>query len=170
MGAQIYSRITGLEVVGPDDYTCGTAHQPTDPWWQRRVSLWWGMCSLTVSYVLADVLSAFLTVPLFSLVLSLRNQAPMWRKEMVGHSSFCSCRLEVMKLKDCDGLDRLRRLGCQSLFRVCVQESTRHPACHRCPCRRSGCQLLRSVFLWQCLCCHGTRVCSCSMIFTRFRP
>ncbi|KIJ54220.1 hypothetical protein M422DRAFT_153810 [Sphaerobolus stellatus SS14] len=66
IGVVIYSRITGLQVVGPDDYTCKSFHDPHGPWWQRPVPLWW----------------AFLTVPLFSLGLSLRNQAPIWRKEM----------------------------------------------------------------------------------------
>ncbi|KAF8495064.1 hypothetical protein JB92DRAFT_2748208 [Gautieria morchelliformis] len=74
MGADVYSRMTGLSVVGPDDFTCGSSHKSDGPWWQRTVSIWW----------------AFLCVPLYSLFLSLRNQAPLWRKELAV-TIFISC-------------------------------------------------------------------------------
>ncbi|GJJ13472.1 hypothetical protein Clacol_007726 [Clathrus columnatus] len=67
IGAQVFTQMTNLQVVGPDDFLCDTAHEPGAPWWNRKPSLWW----------------AFLTVPLYSLALSLLNQAPLWRKEML---------------------------------------------------------------------------------------
>ncbi|KAF8529752.1 DUF1212-domain-containing protein [Hysterangium stoloniferum] len=67
IGSEFYSRMTGLRVVGPDDYLCGSVHHAADPWWQREVPLWW----------------AFLTVPLYSFSLSLRNHASVCNKEML---------------------------------------------------------------------------------------
>lgn len=65
IGAQVFTRITHRPVIGPDDFLCSAAHQPTDPWWQRKPSPFW----------------SFLTVPLFSLALSLHNHAPAFKKE-----------------------------------------------------------------------------------------
>ncbi|KAF8553122.1 DUF1212-domain-containing protein [Imleria badia] len=67
IGAQIYQRILGRSIIGPIDYTCVDSHDPAGPWWQRTPSLWW----------------AFLTVPMYSLFLSLRLMAPWWKKEMI---------------------------------------------------------------------------------------
>ena len=53
MGADVYSRTTGLSVVGPDDYRCGSTHQADGPWWQRTVPIRWGefpSCSLVPTH------------------------------------------------------------------------------------------------------------------------
>ena len=71
IGAEVYQRIPGQSVIGPIDYTCVDSHDPAGPWWQRTPSLWW----------------AFLTVPMYSLFLSLRLMAPWWKKEMVSARS-----------------------------------------------------------------------------------
>ena len=68
IGAELYEKIIGQGVVGPTDYACLTSHDPAGPWWQQTPSQWW----------------AFLTVPMYSLFLSLRLMAPWWKKEMVG--------------------------------------------------------------------------------------
>ncbi|PCH39674.1 DUF1212-domain-containing protein, partial [Wolfiporia cocos MD-104 SS10] len=65
IGATAYSKITQHRLAGADDLTCQSSHHPDGPWYQQTPSLWW----------------AFLTVPLYSLSLSLRNQAPYYRKE-----------------------------------------------------------------------------------------
>jgi len=66
IGAELYERMLGRTIVGPTDYVCVKSHDPTGPWWQQTPSLWW----------------AFLTVPMYSLFLSMRLMAPWWRKEM----------------------------------------------------------------------------------------
>ncbi|KAJ7892271.1 hypothetical protein B0H14DRAFT_3428032 [Mycena olivaceomarginata] len=43
------------------------SHDANRPWWPRTKSLYW----------------AFLTVPIYSLFLSMRNQVPGWNKEMI---------------------------------------------------------------------------------------
>ncbi|KAJ7058039.1 DUF1212-domain-containing protein [Mycena amicta] len=67
IGAEAYEKITSHEIVGNTDYTCGINHHAHGPWWQRTPSLHW----------------AFLTVPMYSLFLSMRNHAPWRRREMV---------------------------------------------------------------------------------------
>ncbi|KAI0773058.1 DUF1212-domain-containing protein [Trametes elegans] len=66
IGATAYSKMTHQTLAGSDDLTCGLSHDPSGPWWQKTPSLWW----------------AFLTVPLYSLFLSLRNHAPYKHKEL----------------------------------------------------------------------------------------
>ncbi|KDQ51772.1 hypothetical protein JAAARDRAFT_40801 [Jaapia argillacea MUCL 33604] len=66
IGAEIYQTMTGQRVLGPEDYSCAISHNPNGPWWQVTPSLWW----------------AFLTVPMYSFFLSLRNQAPWNRREL----------------------------------------------------------------------------------------
>ncbi|KAI0064971.1 DUF1212-domain-containing protein [Artomyces pyxidatus] len=66
IGAEAYEKMTGNEIVGPEDYSCMESHS-NQPWYQSTPSLWW----------------AFLTVPAYSLFLSLRNHAPWDRKELV---------------------------------------------------------------------------------------
>ncbi|KAF7297301.1 hypothetical protein MIND_00963300 [Mycena indigotica] len=66
IGAEAYHKITGHEIVGSTDYACRINHRADGPWWQRTPSLHW----------------AFLTVPMYSLFLSLRNHAPWRRREM----------------------------------------------------------------------------------------
>ncbi|KAF9810817.1 hypothetical protein IEO21_06797 [Rhodonia placenta] len=65
IGATAYSKITHHPLAGANDLTCNNSHDPNGPWYQQTPSLWW----------------AFLTVPLYSLSLSLRNQAPTNRYE-----------------------------------------------------------------------------------------
>lgn len=65
MGAQIFEMITSTKVVAPEDYECSVSHHADGPWYQRTPSKYW----------------AFLTVPMFSTFLSLKNQAPWNRKE-----------------------------------------------------------------------------------------
>ncbi|EGN92570.1 hypothetical protein SERLA73DRAFT_65511, partial [Serpula lacrymans var. lacrymans S7.3] len=67
MGAEMYQKMVGKTVVGATDYSCVESHDPLGPWWQRTAGLYW----------------AFLTVPMYSFFLSLRNQAPIFRKEFV---------------------------------------------------------------------------------------
>lgn len=67
IGGELYEKIVGQSIIGPTDYACIHSHDPTGPWWQQTPSLWW----------------AFLTVPMYSLFLSLRLMAPWWKKEMV---------------------------------------------------------------------------------------
>ncbi|KAL4061818.1 hypothetical protein V8B97DRAFT_648494 [Scleroderma yunnanense] len=66
IGAEVYSKLVGKAIVGPTDYACVVSHDPAGPWWQRTPSLWW----------------AFLTVPTFSLFLSMRLMAPWWKQEL----------------------------------------------------------------------------------------
>ncbi|KAH9940072.1 uncharacterized protein BXZ73DRAFT_99073 [Epithele typhae] len=66
IGATAYSKLTNHRLAGSDDLTCGSSHDPDGPWWQRTAPLWW----------------AFLTVPMYSLSLSLRNHAPWNRREL----------------------------------------------------------------------------------------
>ncbi|KZT05711.1 DUF1212-domain-containing protein [Laetiporus sulphureus 93-53] len=65
IGATIYSKMTHHTLAGSDDLTCNQSHPAGGPWYQITPSEWW----------------AFLTVPMYSLFLSLRNQAPYNRKE-----------------------------------------------------------------------------------------
>ncbi|KAH9840878.1 uncharacterized protein C8Q71DRAFT_702019 [Rhodofomes roseus] len=65
IGATVYSKITHHTLAGTDDLSCQSSHNPTGPWWQQTPSTWW----------------AFLTVPAYSFFLSLRNHAPLKRKE-----------------------------------------------------------------------------------------
>ncbi|KAJ7024858.1 hypothetical protein C8F04DRAFT_150859, partial [Mycena alexandri] len=67
IGAEAYERTTGHTIEGSTDYTCSGSHDKEGPWYQRTPKLYW----------------AFLTVPLFSLFLSMRNQAPWRSREMI---------------------------------------------------------------------------------------
>ncbi|KAF7341922.1 DUF1212-domain-containing protein [Mycena sanguinolenta] len=62
IGAEAYEKITSQTVVGITDYACSISHDAHGAWYQRTPSLYW----------------AFLTVPMYSLFLSMRNHAP-WR-------------------------------------------------------------------------------------------
>ena len=96
IGAEVYEKTFSKTVVGPEDYYCRESHDPYGPWWQRTPSLYFGeplfmMMVFFCLFYLAVI--AFLTVPMYSLFLSLRNQAPWNRKEMV------CCRLLLLLLK-----------------------------------------------------------------------
>ncbi|KAJ7902409.1 hypothetical protein B0H13DRAFT_2335571 [Mycena leptocephala] len=66
IGAEAYEKITSRTIVGSTDLACHASHHPEGPWWQRTPNLRW----------------AFLTVPMYSLFLSRRNQAP-WRNREI---------------------------------------------------------------------------------------
>jgi hypothetical protein len=44
IGAQMFERVTGTSVKGPEDYSCSQTHVADGPWWQRTPSTWWGAC------------------------------------------------------------------------------------------------------------------------------
>ncbi|KAJ7629176.1 DUF1212-domain-containing protein [Mycena polygramma] len=67
IGAEAYEKITGHTIVGSTDYACSISHDAGGPWWQQTPKLWW----------------AFLTVPTYSLFLSMRNHAPWRNRDMV---------------------------------------------------------------------------------------
>ncbi|KAJ6455277.1 hypothetical protein C8R47DRAFT_1228304 [Mycena vitilis] len=67
IGAEAYEKITSHTIVGSTDYACSISHDPGGPWWQQTPKLWW----------------AFLTVPTYSLFLSMRNHAPWRNRDMV---------------------------------------------------------------------------------------
>ncbi|KAJ7214244.1 hypothetical protein B0H12DRAFT_367563 [Mycena haematopus] len=66
IGAEAYERATGKTIVGSTDYACSISHDAKGAWYQRTPRLYW----------------AFLTVPMYSLFLSMRNQAPWRNREM----------------------------------------------------------------------------------------
>ncbi|OAX39469.1 DUF1212-domain-containing protein [Rhizopogon vinicolor AM-OR11-026] len=67
IGAELYQTVGGHGIYGATDYSCGESHSSDGPWWQRTPSLWW----------------AFLTVPSYSLFLSLRFGAVLRQKELL---------------------------------------------------------------------------------------
>ncbi|KAF8226480.1 DUF1212-domain-containing protein [Tricholoma matsutake] len=67
MGNKAFEKISGTTVFGPEDYTCSMTHNVHGQWYQKTPSKFW----------------AFLTVPMYSLFLSLRIQAPYNRKEIL---------------------------------------------------------------------------------------
>ncbi|KAF9002205.1 hypothetical protein BDQ17DRAFT_551655 [Cyathus striatus] len=66
IGAQMYELFTVSKVYGAENYDCSMTHDPFGGWYQRTPSKMW----------------AFLTVPMFSTFLSMKNQAPYNRKEL----------------------------------------------------------------------------------------
>jgi hypothetical protein len=42
IGAQIYEKMTGQTVFGPEDFACAQSHDPHGPWYQQTASTWWG--------------------------------------------------------------------------------------------------------------------------------
>ncbi|KAH7868654.1 uncharacterized protein C8R40DRAFT_1061460 [Lentinula edodes] len=67
IGAEAYQTIVQTPIANLSDTTCALTHNAEGPWWQRTPSKFW----------------AFLTVPLYSLVLSMRNHQPLLCKEML---------------------------------------------------------------------------------------
>ncbi|KAJ3803378.1 DUF1212-domain-containing protein [Lentinula aff. detonsa] len=67
IGAEAFQTITQAPIANLSDTTCANTHNPEGPWWQQTPSKFW----------------AFLTVPMFSLVLSMRNHQPLFSKEML---------------------------------------------------------------------------------------
>ncbi|KAK6908159.1 hypothetical protein I203_102160 [Kwoniella mangroviensis CBS 8507] len=65
IGAVLYEKITGNDVLNASDYTCSNTHGSA-PWYQVTPSaLWYILCC-----------------PAYSFFLSLRNQQPLWAKEL----------------------------------------------------------------------------------------
>ncbi|KIY49657.1 hypothetical protein FISHEDRAFT_40445 [Fistulina hepatica ATCC 64428] len=67
MGAEAYQKITGHTIGTTSNYTCSDTHNADGGWWQRDVSPYW----------------AFLSVPLYSLSLSMRLMAPYNVKDTI---------------------------------------------------------------------------------------
>ncbi|GAA6058998.1 hypothetical protein JCM10212_001708 [Sporobolomyces blumeae] len=84
IGSEIYARITTIETIpGYGDYTCaairGANVSPRPPWYMDTIPAWW----------------YFLTIPMFLLMLALRNGQPLFRKEtilmvLVGSAGFAA--------------------------------------------------------------------------------
>ncbi|KIP04642.1 hypothetical protein PHLGIDRAFT_109285 [Phlebiopsis gigantea 11061_1 CR5-6] len=66
IGSSAWTKISHHDLPGQDDVSCSLSHRADGPWWQRTPSIKW----------------AFLTVPMYSLWLSLRNYAPWRRHEL----------------------------------------------------------------------------------------
>uniref|UniRef100_A0A0W0FGU4 DUF1212-domain-containing protein n=1 Tax=Moniliophthora roreri TaxID=221103 RepID=A0A0W0FGU4_MONRR len=66
VGAEVFKKLTGQRVLGLDDTTCANSHT-SSVWWRSDAGPYW----------------AFLTVPMFSLFLTMRNQQRLLRKEML---------------------------------------------------------------------------------------
>ncbi|KAG1761415.1 hypothetical protein EDD22DRAFT_824506 [Suillus occidentalis] len=66
IGAELYQTMLNKPLLGGTDYMCSSSHDPEGGWWQRTPTLWW----------------AFLTVPCYSLFLSLRFGAVVGRREL----------------------------------------------------------------------------------------
>jgi uncharacterized membrane protein YjjB (DUF3815 family) len=84
IGLEIFVRITGISADSfATDYTCASSHD-SDKWYRATASGWWGACFLLLSILACAErgLPAFLTVPAFSIFLSLRNHAPWRRREL----------------------------------------------------------------------------------------
>ncbi|KAJ3772473.1 hypothetical protein FB446DRAFT_788647 [Lentinula raphanica] len=67
IGAEAFQTITQSPIANLSDTTCAYTHNAEGPWWQRTPSKFW----------------AFLTVPMFSFFLSMRNHQPLISKEML---------------------------------------------------------------------------------------
>ncbi|OCF33455.1 hypothetical protein I316_04875 [Kwoniella heveanensis BCC8398] len=65
IGAVLYEKITGHDVLNASDYTCYNTHHDA-PWYQVTPSAYW----------------YFLCCPAYSFFLSLRNQQPLFAKEL----------------------------------------------------------------------------------------
>ncbi|KAH8923061.1 DUF1212-domain-containing protein [Atractiella rhizophila] len=69
LGAQFWELFSNQKVLYGSDNTCAVPHMtgnPDAPWWRQTVTLW----------------TAFLFVPGFPFFLALRNQSPIFRREM----------------------------------------------------------------------------------------
>ncbi|KAL7420196.1 pheromone-regulated protein prm10 [Cryptotrichosporon argae] len=64
IGAEIYTKIIGTDVLNAEDYTCSSTHN--DHWWMSTPSGYW----------------YYLCVPAYAFFLSLRNQQPLFAKEL----------------------------------------------------------------------------------------
>ena len=47
IGAELYERMVGKKIVGPEDYACAETHSNA-PWYQQTPSLWWGTSVICV--------------------------------------------------------------------------------------------------------------------------
>lgn len=67
IGGTLYEKITSRAVTDPEDYSCALSHDSMGPWYQRTPGGLW----------------AFMTVPAYSLFLTLRQQAPWRQRELL---------------------------------------------------------------------------------------
>ncbi|KAM0790409.1 hypothetical protein ACM66B_003291 [Microbotryomycetes sp. NB124-2] len=77
LGASIYQHISEDVIEGAYDFTCSALRQ-NSPWYRATIPQWW----------------YFLTIPLFLLMLALRNGQPLYRREtvamlVVGSAGWC---------------------------------------------------------------------------------
>ncbi|WOO77336.1 putative UPF0442 protein [Vanrija pseudolonga] len=66
IGAEVYFKIRKVGVLNADDYTCSNTHYAGSPWYMSKPSGYW----------------YYLCVPAYSCLLSLRNQQPIFAKEL----------------------------------------------------------------------------------------
>ncbi|GAA5879784.1 hypothetical protein JCM16303_004176 [Sporobolomyces ruberrimus] len=68
IGSEVYARITTIDTIpGYNDYTCSSIRDANPPWYMATIPAWW----------------YFLTIPMFLLMLALRNGQPFFRKETI---------------------------------------------------------------------------------------
>ncbi|GAA5895679.1 uncharacterized protein JCM6883_001586 [Sporobolomyces salmoneus] len=68
IGSEIYARITTIDTIpGYNDYQCLSIRNSNPPWYMATIPAWW----------------YFLTIPMFLLMLALRNGQPLFRKETI---------------------------------------------------------------------------------------
>ncbi|GAA5829999.1 hypothetical protein JCM3766R1_006734 [Sporobolomyces carnicolor] len=68
IGSEIYARITTIDTIpGYNDYQCLSIRNANPPWYMATIPAWW----------------YFLTIPMFLLMLALRNGQPLFRKETI---------------------------------------------------------------------------------------
>ena len=104
--------------------------------------------------------AAFLTVPLYSLWLSLRFYAPWRRHELVSTTRLPpnAVNIYTYHLAPLGGY-LLRWMGVQPLHWIEVPEPIRYFGCRWCLCCWSNLQLVRQVFQRKRLCDHGVCIC-----------
>jgi uncharacterized membrane protein YjjB (DUF3815 family) len=90
IGAELYHTMTGLTVFGASDYKCASTHD-TGLWYQATPSQWWCK-SPPPDFIIHTQLTSvdFLCCPGFAFFMSLRNQQPLFAKELVSPPSFRS--------------------------------------------------------------------------------
>lgn len=68
IGSEIYARITTIDTIpGYNDYQCLSIRNANPPWYMATIPAWY----------------YFLTIPMFLLMLALRNGQPLFRKETI---------------------------------------------------------------------------------------
>lgn len=101
IGSEIYAR-TGLTIYGSTDYTCSALRGDGVPWYRNTIPEWWckpisdlPLRTRSLSGLTLPRPADFLTIPMYLLVLALRNGQPLFRKEtlmmiIIGSAGFVS--------------------------------------------------------------------------------